>query len=91
LAENDSEALEPGSVVGGRFEIIGKIRSEDDFDIYQARQTIVERLLALKVMRKDSSQNLHSFQKEAKHLSMVAHPNVAAVYDFGLTENNVPY
>jgi serine/threonine protein kinase len=61
--------------------------------VYKARQHILNRIVALKVMppqAADGGSIIHRFEREARSLARLSHPNVVAVYDFGLA-GNLPY
>ncbi|MBI9044338.1 MAG: protein kinase [Anaerolineaceae bacterium] len=55
--------------------------------VYLAMDTRLERQVALKVLRKDihhTDNFLKRFEREARVLAQLAHPNIVNVYDFGL-------
>jgi eukaryotic-like serine/threonine-protein kinase len=56
--------------------------------VYQAYHTELERVVAIKVLKADSTnQNqkaLSLFKKEAQIASKIRHPNVITIYDFGI-------
>ena len=54
--------------------------------VYKARQTKLDRFVALKVIRPDLSADAafaERFNREAKVLARLIHPNIVAVHDFG--------
>jgi len=54
-------------------------------EVFRARDTQLERLVALKILRANSEIDPSAkqrFEREAKHTGSLAHPNVAMVYDF---------
>ncbi len=54
--------------------------------IYQARQTSLDRDVAIKVIDRAISNDtafLDRFDREAKALARLSHPNIVAVYDYG--------
>ncbi len=62
--------------------------------IYQARQTSLDRDVALKLIAKEVSQDplfVERFEREAKTLAKLSHPNIVTVYDFGYTSDGVAY
>src|SRR4051812_49676848 len=62
--------------------------------VYMAEQAApVKRLVALKVIRAgmDSRQVLSRFEAERQALALMDHPNIAKVFDAGVTENGSPY
>ena len=61
--------------------------------VYQAYHTDLERVVAIKVLKADSTnQNkkaLSLFKKEAQIASKIRHPNVITIYDFGVYHNRM--
>ena len=54
--------------------------------VYKSRQTKLDRLVALKIIRPESADDpafAARFQREARTLARLNHPNIVAVYDFG--------
>lgn len=54
--------------------------------IYKARQPKLDRLVALKVMRLEAADDpsfAERFNREARLLARLSHPNIVTVYDFG--------
>jgi serine/threonine protein kinase len=59
--------------------------------VYKARQPRLDRLVALKIIRPESADTpafAERFNREAKTLARLSHPQIVAVYDFG--EVNIP-
>jgi len=57
--------------------------------VYKARQVILDRLVALKVLPPESSRDpafAERFRREARALARLCHPHIVAVYDFGETD-----
>jgi serine/threonine protein kinase len=62
--------------------------------VYKGRQMLMDRLVAIKVLRTELVQDqlsLKRFQQESKAASMLSHPNVIGVHDFDVTGDGVPY
>lgn len=62
--------------------------------IYQARQMSLDRDVALKLIAKEVSQDptfVERFEREAKTLAKLSHPNIVTIYDFGYTADGVAY
>lgn len=54
--------------------------------VYKARQPRLDRHVALKVLaRSDDPQFVERFEREARALGRMTHPNIVGVYDFGET------
>lgn len=57
--------------------------------VYKARQRGLDRLVALKILRPEISQDpsfAERFTREARALARLNHPNIVSVYDFGQVE-----
>ena len=70
----------------GKYEVIGEIGSGSMGTIYEARDPMLDRPVALKVLRAGSAlaQELKErFYREARACARLAHPNIIAVYDLG--------
>jgi serine/threonine-protein kinase len=60
--------------------------------VYQARDLMLERTVAIKVLRQDYSQDpafRSHFRQEAKAAANLSHPNIVTVHDFGLDEGRL--
>ena len=76
--------LEPGRVLGGRYEIVEKLGEGGMGAVYKARDLEVDRLVALKVIRPDLAGNptiLQRFKQELVLARTVTHRNVIRIYD----------
>jgi predicted Ser/Thr protein kinase len=57
--------------------------------VYKARQTRLDRLVALKILPVEAGRDpafAERFAREARALAKLAHPNIVTVYDFGESE-----
>ncbi|MEE1030609.1 MAG: Stk1 family PASTA domain-containing Ser/Thr kinase [Ruminococcus sp.] len=85
--------LREGMIVGERYEIISRIGSGGMADVYKAKDSKLNRLVAVKVMKAEFSEDtsfIAKFRKEAQAAAGLAHPNVVNVYDVG-EDNGVYY
>ena len=79
--------LTPGTKIGV-YEVIGLIGKGGMGEVYRARDTRLSRDVALKVLPEifaRDSQRMARFEREAKLLASLNHPNIAAIY--GLEES----
>ena len=56
--------------------------------VYKARQTRLDRLVALKILSPQIGQDpafAERFQREARAMAMLSHPHIVTVHDFGQT------
>lgn len=83
-----------GTVVANQFEIIDLLGAGGWGAVYKARDTKLSRLVALKILRADLAstvEKLKRFEREARMMSALNHPNICSVYDYGILENGQPY
>ncbi|MBX9692423.1 MAG: serine/threonine protein kinase, partial [Cyanobacteria bacterium] len=59
--------------------------------VYLCRDRFLGTRVAIKVLQSFTATSLISFQREAKVLSTLNHPNIVRVLDFGVTEQSKPY
>ena len=82
-------ALAPGAMLGGRYQIVRLLGEGGMGSVYQARDSELDRLVALKVIRADLASNpsmLQRFKQELILASQVTHKNVVRIYDLGEAE-----
>lgn len=73
-----------GDVLNKRYKILKYISSGGTATVYLGRDLILDRQVAIKVLRYDFSQdekNLKRFQREARAISSLNHPNIVELYD----------
>ena len=69
--------------LGGRYQIIKLIASGSSSSVYLANHTLMGTPVAIKVLTKVSPESLRRFQREAKILSNLKHPNIVGIASFG--------
>lgn len=82
-----------GKTFDDRYQIIGNIGSGGMANVFLAKDLILDREVAVKVLRFDfqNDQNaIRRFQREALAATELVHPNIVSVYDVG-EENNQQY
>ena len=78
--------LSKGQKINDRYEIIKTIGEGGMANVYLANDTILDRKVAIKVLRGDLSKDekfIRRFQREALSVSNLSHPNIVEVYDVG--------
>lgn len=83
--------LSRGQKINDRYEIIKTIGEGGMANVYLANDTILERNVAIKVLRGDLSTDekfIRRFKREALSVSNLSHPNIVEVYDVGEEEGN---
>jgi WD40 repeat protein len=80
-------ALAPGTRLGP-YEVVDAIGSGGMGEVYRARDTKLDRLVAIKVLPElfvaDADRGAR-FEREAKALAALNHPNVLAIHEFGVS------
>jgi serine/threonine-protein kinase len=75
-----------GTVVAGRYRIVGRIGSGGMADVYLAEDAQLGRQVALKVLHRRFARDhqfVERFRREASAAASLQHPNVVGVYDRG--------
>jgi Tol biopolymer transport system component/predicted Ser/Thr protein kinase len=70
----------------GPYEILSAIGAGGMGEVYRARDTRLERTVAVKVLREHLTSNeelRQRFEREAKTISQLSHPHICALYDVG--------
>jgi serine/threonine-protein kinase len=83
-----------GQLVAERYQVERALGAGGMGEVYLARHVLMGRPCALKVMSPALSRDpdaLSRFNREATNASRVSHPNVCAIYDFGLTGDGLVY
>ena len=83
--------LSKGQKINDRYEIIKNIGEGGMANVYLAQDTILDRKVAVKVLRGDLSNDdkfIRRFEREALSVSNLSHPNIVEVYDVGVEEGN---
>lgn len=78
--------IEIGKKLSGRYRILGNIGSGGMANVFLARDLILDREVAVKVLRYDFQDNqtaIRRFQREALAATELVHPNIVTVYDVG--------
>ena len=83
--------LSKGQKINDRYEIIKTIGEGGMANVYLADDKILERKVAIKVLRGDLSSDekfIRRFKREALSVSNLSHPNIVEVYDVGEEDGN---
>ena len=70
----------------GPYEIVSSIGGGGMGEVYRARDTRLDRIVAIKVLPahlSDNPQRRERFEREAKAISSLSHPHICALYDVG--------
>lgn len=84
--------MRPGRRISGRYQVIRKIGSGGMANVYLAKDLILEREVAVKILAlnfQEDEENLRRFHREAMSTTELVHPNIVNIYDIG--EGDTPY
>lgn len=79
----------PGSLLGGRYRILGLLGRGGMGEVYRATDLALGQAVALKFLPEEASRNprlLERFHGEVRVARLVSHPNVCRVFDIGEVE-----
>jgi len=82
-----------GRTLAGRYEVVGRLGEGGVGVVYRAKQAHLGRYVAIKVLHQDAAvipEWRRRFEREARALSALAHPNIVPVTDSGI-DRGVPY
>src|SRR6266404_4823458 len=85
-------ALQPATRLGP-YEIISSIGAGGMGEVYRAKDTRLDRMVAVKVLPEHLSSNpqlRERFEREARAISSLSHPHICALYDVG-QQNGIEY
>ncbi|QQR91895.1 MAG: serine/threonine protein kinase [Myxococcales bacterium] len=83
-----------GVVVSGRYKILRRIGEGGMGIVYEAQHVVIEKRVALKVLRDDFSKRpevVERFRQEARSASRIGHDNIIDISDFGEIPNGASY
>jgi eukaryotic-like serine/threonine-protein kinase len=82
----------PGS--GQRYERIDRIATGGMGEVWRARDTVLGREVAVKVLKQEYADDptfRARFADEARHAAGLHHPGIASIFDYGAQEGEAPY
>ncbi len=70
----------------GPYEVISRIGAGGMGEVFRARDTRLDRMVAIKILPREFADNAElrlRFEREAKTISQIAHPNICTLHDVG--------
>ena len=85
--------LADGSILDGRYEILGRLAEGGMGAVYRARRVLLGDLVAVKVIRPagDDPGLRQRFMRESRISAELRHPHVVAILDFNVDPDGRPY
>ncbi len=83
-----------GKTIGGRYRLISRVGSGGMSSVYLARHVLIDRLMAIKILRRDLAQDSvqrDRFLREARAVNRINHENIVEITDFGETDDGIVY
>jgi tRNA A-37 threonylcarbamoyl transferase component Bud32 len=83
-----------GRTVGGRYRLISRLGAGGMSAVYLARHTTIDRLMAIKTLRRDLALDpvqRDRFVREARAVNRINHENIVEITDFGESDDGMVY
>ena len=78
--------MNEGMLLNNRYQLLERLGSGGMSDVFRARDLMLERSVAIKVLHEDYSNDeafQQRFRQEARAAANLSHPNIVTVHDFG--------
>lgn len=82
--------LETGMFISDRYEVLSKVGAGGMSDVYKAKDHILGRFVAIKVLKPEFAEDrsfVSKFKTEAQSAAGLEHPNIVNIYDVGNDDN----
>jgi eukaryotic-like serine/threonine-protein kinase len=79
-------------LLNNRYQVEGRIGSGGMAEVYRARDLMLERVVAVKLLREDFARDpafRERFRQEAKAAANLSHPNIVTIHDFGFDDQQI--
>jgi len=81
--------MSEGALLNDRYKLTERLGTGGMAEVYRARDVVLDRDVAIKILRKDYSDNeefQNQFRLEARSAANLSHPNIVTVHDFGFSD-----
>lgn len=88
------DKLQAGDMFAERYEIQKTLGAGGMSTVYLANHVLMNKLMAVKLLHDHLATDVSAvqrFQREAQTVTMLSHPNILAVHDFGLSPDGLAY
>ncbi|MEW5827889.1 MAG: protein kinase, partial [Chloroflexota bacterium] len=85
--------MQDGYLLNSRYQLLERVGSGGMAMVYRARDLMLERYVAIKVLREDFTRDSafeERFRSEARAAANLSHPNIVTIHDFGI-DNGRPF
>jgi serine/threonine-protein kinase len=85
-------AMNEGQLLNNRYQLLEQLGSGGMSDVFRARDLMLERSVAIKVLHARYSNDTsfqQRFRQEARAAANLSHPNIVTVHDFGLDHSQL--
>ena len=91
--QNAGFSFAAGDVVDQKYEILELLGEGGMGAVYKAHHKLLDKIVALKTFKTSQidEETIARFQREARALAKLSHPNVVQIFDYGTTESKMPY
>lgn len=82
--------VEIGTFIADRYEILEKIGAGGMSDVYKAKDQVLGRFVAVKILKQEFAEDVNfvtKFHTEAQSAAGLQHPNIVNIYDVGSEEH----
>jgi eukaryotic-like serine/threonine-protein kinase len=86
--------MQQATLIDDRYSLLRLLGSGGMGCVYLAYDESLRREVSLKVLHEHYATNdefVERFRREAKHAGALSHPNIVAIYDFGVVDGTSPY
>jgi eukaryotic-like serine/threonine-protein kinase len=87
-----SDPVSTNPILSNRYQLLQTLGSGGTAVVYRARDLMLERQVAIKVLRPDFGKDdtfRERFRQEARAAANISHPNIVTVHDFGLDNDRL--
>jgi serine/threonine protein kinase len=93
INDSPSTARPAGTIIDKKYRLLGLLGEGGMGTVYKAHHLMLDKTVALKTFRSAtlSPEAFLRFQREAQAIARLNQVNIVQVYDFGLSEEGIPY
>ncbi|HEY9760812.1 MAG TPA: protein kinase [Oculatellaceae cyanobacterium] len=79
------------SLLFNRYQVLSLVGTGGMGTVFKGKQQPLDRLVAIKFLKQQDKEHDEVFRQEARLASLLDHPNIIHVYDFGHAKNGQPF